>query len=208
MVKFELKKIGGIFIVLIMVASGFAVAAHFLGGTNKTQKLPENAIVVGKYTFYQTEDGYYGIYLQTVNTGKKIGVIFRLDPREAGKIPLEEEAVSKIIGGRKVYITYNPNQENISSVVVAAAQVARIIPLLHGNKPVVAYTEDANPVDPNIPLKTCEDATEETPVIVFEVGNKTQILEENNCIHVQGENYGSLILAADKLGMNLVGIRL
>lgn len=196
-----------IFILIVMVGSIFLYSMNL---NDETKLL--NEIQVGNYTFYETPDGYFGIILKT-NTNQQIPILFRLDPRFADNIFLDEQAMQLIKSARKIYFIYDPNQENITQIgpklKVAMGQLSRIIPLVRPNIiPVVAQTADIpnNTADDEIPIRTCANATDEVSVILFEIGTANQIIVDDKCIIIQGVNPDGLINASDKLGMNLINI--
>src|SRR3990167_9777526 len=189
------------FTVLILVGSTigfFGISAL----TGAAPGLPNNAFRVGDYVFYSLEDNTFGTLIK--HGGKDIPILFRLDPRYAEGIALEQASVSRILQSQKIYLVLDPNAEDIAKYVVAATEVARIT-ALYGVETITAYTEDSNPVQPNIPIRNCENVNAETGVIKFQLG-KTGVTLENGCVLVSGETPDEIILAADKLGYNLVGI--
>jgi len=189
------------FTVIILVGStiGFFGITFFTGAA---AGLPNNAFRVGDYVFYSLEDNTFGTLIK--HGGKDIPILFRLDPRYAEGIALEQASVSRILQSQKIYLVLDPNAEDIAKYVVAATEVARIT-ALYGVETITAYTEDSNPVQPNIPIRNCENVNAETGVIKFQLG-KTGVTLENGCVLVSGETPDEIILAADKLGYNLVGI--
>ena len=202
------KAIAGLVVIFIMVGSGFILATS----GDDDEELPENAFKVTgynakEYTFYETPEGDFGAYLLRQD-GTLFPIVFRADPRNITEFHIDLEIPETIRSAEKVYLAYNPNQVNLSKVVVAAAQVSRIIPLTNGYMPVLAYTEDTEPIDKTIPIRNCDAASEENVVILFEVAGINDIVNENNCIHVRGENHDDLLLMADKLGMNVLGMEI
>ena len=170
------------------------------------EKRPDNVFDISGYTFFELDDGTYGTYILAGE--QKIPVAFRLDPRNASEIHIDEGVVNRILTSTKVYITFNPNQEGLSQFALAGAEVSRITGL-YKIITVGAYTEDANPIDPNIPLRTCDDVSNTTAVIVMELSDKEGIyLDDQNCVHLTAEEPDRLVLVADKLGMELLGINL
>ncbi len=207
--KFNWGKPAAIIIVLTMVAWVVAIAIgdrYGLGITDsKEEKKPKNLIQVGGYDFYVLEDYTFGTFL---NAGdKKIPIAFRLDPRQAGNISIDSSVVQKLLSSAKVYITFNPNQKSLGKFAVASAEISRITSI-YQIPTIGAYTEDSIPISADVPLKTCADAIEKTAVVTLEISDSTEISSEGSCINVRGKTADDLILAADKLGMNLVGIRL
>jgi len=169
------------------------------------EQIPEEKITIGEYDFWILEDGTFGTFFYA--DGNRIPAAFRLDPREAHNIPLEEEAVSEILSAQKIYLTFNPNEGELSKIAVASAELSRILAVFR--IPIKgAYTEDTNPINPDIPLKTCEDATQDVKIILLQPNQPTGITIEDNCIYLSGETEDDLILASDKLGYNLLGFEI
>jgi hypothetical protein len=188
-----------------MVASTAGFMLNSNSSSSNNEKLPENAFVVNNYTFYNASDGSYGTYV--VLGGNQTAIRFRLDPREAGNISLDDIALKDIVSAKKLYITTDPQGTDLGNIAIAAYEISRIIGL--SSIPTVgAYTRDADPPNSDVPIKTCADATNTTTVIVLETGDFTGISDQNYCVHISGTNSTELIKAADKLGMNLLGIRL
>ncbi len=191
-----------VFSFIIIATMTFSVLAIFESGEEDEPQ--ENVIQLGGYTFYDIGDGTFGTY---VTLGQqKIPILFRLDPRNATAIPIAEQAVKQIFTAQKVYITFNPNQKNLSKIAVAAVEISRIL-ALYGIPVTAAYTEDANPVNPDVPIKTCNDVSDTVTVLYLGIG-KTEIDTYGGCVLVTGETTDELILAADKLGMHLLGINI
>lgn len=55
----------------------------------------------------------------------------------------------------------------------------------------------------NITLKNCQDATENTKIIIFKEENQTKITYKNNCLTIQGKGE-NLTKATDKLILTLI----
>jgi len=197
------KKITAIVIVLGLV---FLVATMALGAWNpldKGEEQQEGIFEISGYTFFELEDDTFGTYV--LANDNKIPVAFRLDPRNASQYHLDEGIVNMVLNSAKVYITFNPNQEDLAKLAVASAEISRITGL-YGIQTVGAYTEDSNPINKNIPLKTCTDASDTISVINMQVSDSNSVTLDGNCVSVFAENVDDLILVADKLGMNLLGI--
>ncbi len=196
-------KLMGIFIVVIMAGSILGVIVYNLG-EDKEEKLPDNAFKYEGYTFHETSDGFFGTFAMI--NGKETPVLFRADPRNLSDIYVTPDAVKRLLDSKKAYVSFNPNQEDLSKVGIAAFQISRLLNTL-GIPTTGAYSEDADPVDENVPIRRCKDSLEQRPVIMLEIGEETRITS-GDCIYVRGKDYAELILAADKLGMHLVGIKI
>ena len=202
-------KLFAFFIIISMI--GWVLAAYVtgldLGGDKIQQKQDQNLIEVSGYSFYIMPDGTFTTVYET--GGGQIPIQFRLDPREADNISIDDTSVSTIINAKKIYITSNPNQPDLGKLAVASAEVSRITGL-YSIETIPTFTEDSDPPNPSVPLKNCEDADAATKTVVIYVhlDNSTGVRNENGCIHVTGDTSDSMILAADKLGYNLIGIKL
>lgn len=192
-----------ILIILTMVSWAAATYVEQDDTNDKSKDKPD--FEVNGYPFYIMPDTSFGTTIDI--KGQSVPIYFRLDPRNASNISLDETALSEILGASKIYVATNPNQPNLAKVTVATVEIARILPL-YDIETVAAFTEDSKPPNSNVPLKTCNDTKGTTKVIYLYVDNETTaITNVDGCIHVSGKDANELISAADKLGYNLVGIR-
>ncbi len=58
----------------------------------------------------------------------------------------------------------------------------------------------------NLPIITCNDATEAVPVVYFKYGNSTGIYVENNCIIAESSSEAGFIMAKDRLLYGILGV--
>ncbi len=192
-----------IFFMVAWVVAGFS--SDIFSGK---EKLPSNTFQVSSYTFYTLEDGTFGTY--TAIGKQKVPIAFRLDPRKAGEIPFFESVLNTILNSQKVYITFDPNNpKERGKMAVAAAEISRITSL-YQIETTGAFTRDTDPIEPKIPIRTCGDAKAGVSIIELRFSDKTYIGVDpldNRCIVIEAPTGDDLILAADKLGMNLIGIR-
>jgi len=199
------NKIISVAILIFMV--GWVFAAYYgVKGSDDTQD-SEQTITIGNYQFYLLADSTFGTYFNV--GGKKLPIAFRLDPRNASTISLDPSAVEQVLSAKKVYITFDPNVEDKARMAVASAEIARITSL-YNIETVGAYIKDSDPPSENVPIKTCDAGQQFITVIELDVNNltDTNIKNEKGCVIVSGKTADSLIDAADKLGMNLIGIKL
>jgi hypothetical protein len=194
-------------IVVIVSMTGWVFAAYLQGNDNTTDNTNKDANLfeISGYSFYALQDKTFGTVIK--GNGANIPIVFRLDPRNASNISIDNTSATQILTSEKVYVVVNPNQTDLAKIAVAAAEISRIPPL-YNISVIGAYTQDSNPPNPDVPIRTCDDASSTTSVIYLGIGNETKIENIDGCVNVIGKNADELILAADKLGMNLVGIRL
>lgn len=216
--KNNLSQTGVIIVAVLLIGSTLAIGLHSLSEDQPDIIEGREKIDVNGYTFYfDPEENTYSIFAKIENNQILYNIdlkkattrfAFREDPRILSNIPLNEDVVNIILSSNKLYLSYNPNDVNISKIAIAGIQIARITGNVFRIPTTEAYTEDAQPVDPNIPLRTCEDATDSSAVIILQITDTTEIISEGRCIIVKGENADELIQSADKLGMNLVGVKI
>ena len=195
------KKLVSVAILIFMV--GWVFAAYY--GLKSDDNQDDTLIKVENYDFYVLPDNTFATYLNI--GGKKVPIAFRLDPRNASSISLDTSAVKQVSTAQKLYITSDPSNDEKAKIAVAAAEIARITGL-YNLETVGAYTKDSDPPNTNVPIRTCDDVNQQITVIELGISDFTGIKNEKGCVKVSGANADELILAADKLGMNLIGIKL
>ncbi len=199
--------LGGL-IALIMIFSGLVVAV------SNSSSAPEYAVEEFEYNgydFYEHVDGHY--VLLYPYSGQRIPISFYIDPREADEFDVTDN-VRYLKSANKVYLAFNPNEGNLRELSAAAVEFGRVLPFANSNlddssKVVMSFTEDTDPITEEIPVMSCEDATLLQPVVVFEMRDsleKPRIYNKENCIHVEANNYTSLMLASDRLGYGMLGV--
>jgi len=131
-------------------------------------------------------------YLIPISDGReKADIVLRNDPR---KLDVSVEVNNLLDGINMVWITYPPYEQD-SSAVLAGNDLGSFTSKISLNTS-YAMTETNSSGYPEI---TCENATSKVRVFLITLGNETKVYSENNCIIVQGEDYDSLIKAADTL---------
>tara|TARA_Y100000034_G_C6898341_1_gene414690 strand:- start:1975 stop:2604 length:630 start_codon:yes stop_codon:yes gene_type:complete len=193
-------------VVFILVSSVFGL---FVYRQDSSSQLPDNAFTYKDVTFYEQSDGFFGVYLLRAD-GQVQPVSFRLDPREMDQIEIHNERMTtRISNADKIYTVFNPNLDiNYGKVAVAIGEVARLLPLTTKNQVVStdAYIEDSEPINPDVPVRNCDNIPAGVIIIVFEIGDENKIGGSGKCLKVEGTNEDNLIKAADRLGYMLVGI--
>lgn len=212
-------KYGVMIVIILFVGSTLAIGIGTLSRDSPPPGIEDKEeIQIGEYTFYYDEiDNSYSIFAKIANNHIYYDIplmeatsrfAFRADPRNMQFINMDPEVVDKILSGNRIYLTYSPNEDNISKVVVAGIQIARLVGNVFGLRLTEAYTEDSDPINEMVPLKDCSDASDTVTVIQLETADTTEIVSEGNCVIVRGKDANELINAADKVGMNLLGIYL
>ena len=127
----------------------------------------------------------------------------RNDPRALEAISLDPAVLSQVLK-RHLFITIEENATGVT--VVAALEISKITgnPLLF-NIPTEGAVV-ANPLDIDVPVKTCADVTAQQGIIYLKQGNENRIYQENGCVIIEGVDEYALIEGADRLSLTLLGI--
>jgi len=127
--------------------------------------------------------------------GQRADVVLRNDPR---KFNISVETGTLLDGINKVWVTTPPNLS--SDAILAANEIGSFTTRISLDTS-YALTESDTEFYPEM---TCENATKETRVFMVNLGNETKVYPEGDCIIIQGENYDSMIKAADALVVNWI----
>jgi hypothetical protein len=205
----------GIFVIIIMVGSIAGIAMYNTDDEVEPNTVAANEFEIKGNIFYEdlSQSSYNAIV--SSSNGEALEVPFRADPRNMSHITIDDDALLLIKNADKIYMVFDPNKPNFddykNNLQLAMGQVSRLISLVTINQvyPVSALTADIpdETYDDEVPLKSCSDATDKTPVLFFKLDTSDSVTLEDNCIMVSGKTGESLIYTADKLGMYLVGLR-
>jgi len=171
--------IGG-FIILLMVASALNMQSE------NEEKYEYHGL-----KFVQTEQGVWLAY----KGNQQITLLY--SPEELEKIELPMN-IGMISYSQKIYISTDDIKNNARPMDYFKRRIG-----ITESKP-YACIEDS-PGCESLPLKTCEDATQEQGVVVFKRAEELKIDYKANCLTMEGDSE-SLIKAIDKLHLTLMGI--
>ncbi|MBU2589312.1 MAG: hypothetical protein KKB39_00955 [Nanoarchaeota archaeon] len=122
-----------------------------------------------------------------LDDGRQIFVLS--NPAELNNLTISNVYFSGLNNLEKIYITYNPEER----VRTALSQFYNGIKLTPRKVP--ACTVDIE-LCADVPIKTCEDATETVGIVEFKQSNVTKVEFNNNCLLIQGEDLTKIV---DKL---------
>ena len=168
----------GLFLIMLMA----------LGAVNVGMNDDDSTIEYNGLEFSQTNDGWRA-YL---DDDSAIYLVF--NPEE---LVIEEEfsiSFSTLSNSEKVYFSYDPSQES----QYAMYDLSRNFVF---QKIVYSCYEDSD-LCTDMPLKTCDDATNNVGVVVFKVADENSVSLEDNCLSIEGK---SLLNVVDKLVLDYYG---
>jgi hypothetical protein len=135
----------------------------------------------------------YNGWLATTETGQQI--ILTYSPEFLSEIELDKVNLKSFNEKEKVYLSINPYE----TVQVALQDFQANIQFQA--RYVISCYED-NDVCKDLPLKTCDDATETIGIIVFKEAEKDSVSFEEDCLTIQGKD---LLKVTDKLVLDYYG---
>lgn len=170
----------GIFFIALMVLS----ALYYGYDKDSTGKIDYQGL-----SFVQTDSGW----LAYVNDQEKITIATNPDDLD---VEFEKVDYYPVESLGKIYLSVNPYDQ-----VQSAVQELERNGFLEQQTVVMACYED-NDACSELPLKTCEDATNFIGVIVLKQVNETSVSLENNCLTIEGKD---LLKVVDKFIVDQYG---
>jgi len=177
----------GIFIVFIMITSMFGVM--FYGFTS-----PDQTATYNDYKFKTTQQGY------SLEINDKIHY-FNYLPQDTEDIEINPGIIEKINNAEMIIVTSDPDSSYIQEIAIASYDLN--INFMENNIPSGnAFTSKNG----NLPVVTCLNATESSPVINIVEGNETKAELEENCINIIFDTSFNLERIKTKLIYQIYGV--
>jgi len=130
---------------------------------------------------------------------KPIEIPLRNRPKDVESIAIEGDVRAKIITSTGIFITQDPLLPVETSV--AGIQLAKVLGTADYSVFKIptqgAFTESLTE-NPEYPVKTCKDATQNTRVILLQQGPENKVYVKGECVIVQGTDSNNLIKAAER----------
>ncbi len=118
-------------------------------------------------------------------------------PAAAENIPFDPEAARRLTAARQLYITFNPEEENLEPIDLVRFDVSRI--MMENGNVYIASGMTKNTTTYALPQIECINATMYIPVLLLKTGNETKISLENNCIVAQASTPYDFTLIRDRI---------
>ena len=136
---------------------------------------------------------YYSIPIGLLINGEEISmnVVLRNNPQELENLTYSVN--ESLFSAKKIWLTMDPTYSAMA--VDAAYEVGKLTRSIISTTFAISLPSDKSEAN----VITCENATEDIRVIVYELSNETYVKSEGNCIHVVGTNYAAMKIASDKL---------
>ena len=186
------KRIISIVIIFLMVASVFGIWA-----SSKSQQSQELTYQGHKFRIgFNPNNDQQQVAFTKVN-GKD--VFFYSLPQDSLNLNTSGNLTKVFDNSQYIIITSDPNDQtapyyDLIRYEISQFSTKQIYGAITNNKPNI-----------NLPLVTCLNATESTPIIELSTSNTTSIKVENNCIRVKGKIEDFMIIR-DRLLYSLLDI--
>lgn len=181
----------GWFIIILMVSSVFGVMFYgFSSGQNTFNYNDYKFKVVGQR------------YITEINNND---VAFYFLPQEVLSINLTTDINSMLTNGQVFYIMFDPEDENMQYIDLLRFELAELGLKGITNKFFIpGITKKSEIYD--IPVISCENATQFQPILYFKTGNTTEIRNENNCIYFEARYNSDIVRLRDRLIYSITGV--
>ncbi|MEK9774343.1 MAG: hypothetical protein VW298_01870 [Candidatus Woesearchaeota archaeon] len=207
--KFKIKTTDIITFLTVFILTSSIFGLYNFKDSEEQFELPEYVFEytskLNNGTYYVEDiDNVFIVYIPLSN-GQYYKLGFRLDPREISNYEYNFEVLDKINKQNKIYLSTNPNIiDGKINVAILELQNSLALSGLNRNlKMIEAYTQDSDPINLEIPLKSCKD---NEFVIEFNIASNNGVFVKENCIQINSTNSDDLINYADSIGYGLLGI--
>ncbi|NQV09088.1 hypothetical protein HQ529_04515 [Candidatus Woesearchaeota archaeon] len=182
---FNKKNMMTYFIVIIMT---FSIAGFLFSG-DPTQSERYNDHI---FTYEQ------GLWILENNK-----VPFHFLPGDLLELEVDENAINMIKNTKMIYTTFNTSSKDVSIIELARFELMEDLGRVLNIYTLNGIINDDEKY--NVPVVTCENATQNVPVLIFINNNNTGIRAENNCVFLEGVGQ-EIIMLKDRIMYGALGV--
>lgn len=184
------KKKWGLILFIIFIMIGTSVSFVFLGFGQQNELIKYNGI---KFV------GYADRWEAKIN-GR--AATFSFLPNEVENVPASDDAIARLQGKFEIDATYDLNSTYKEPIALAQHQMGLALAVynIYLRK---GFTSNNTY---SIPLITCEDSTQNVPVIYFRHGNTTSLYAEGSCIIAEAKTNADFIRVKDRILYGVLGV--
>jgi len=148
-----------------------------------------------KFQFIKVDEFWHTEWQEPYKDEKVYTLIFRSNPYEVENIPIVG-TLDESFNRPEIYITFDPTQDNFSTLSLAGGQLSLNMFRALQVKPIAACTKNESTECAERPIVDCGD--EDVSVILITDQGEPGIALREECIILQGEGMG-LLQAVDRL---------
>jgi hypothetical protein len=194
-----------ILVIIIGAFAAFFIAKYFAGMTGQAtleelhqqnlegKETGENFVYNG-YSFVKIGDMWN---TQVTYRDTLFNLVMRYSPKELEDVYLDGRLDQEGFNQDYLYITFNPDDENLQYVSLAAADLSIAIAKAMNVKPIAACAKNMTDACADRPIITCEN---DEPTIYLQQSSKEDdaaIIFLDKCIVIKGKDF-DLVKAADR----------
>jgi len=168
-------------IIILVIIGGVLGIKFFYKPQPKIQTIEFNG-----FTFVN-DSNIWKTQIQMQN--KIYNLMFKYNPYDVEDIKINYHFnwFTKLTAERRyMYITFDPEDDNLGYIALAATDLTRALTRVYGITPVATCTKNITDGCSNVPIKTCK--TTSMPVIYLDDNPVQNITYAANCLTIQGEN--------------------
>ncbi len=203
--------VGAIIAILVILLFGWqlifppepAYSLDELHELNLAGKLdPERGYMYEGFSFVLFDNRWFTRFMRP-NTTKVFDVELRFGPREIQNVSLVGDPVPFIKENDQnaTYVTFDPLQDNLSFVALAAADVTTALNKIFFTSAYPACTRNETETCYTLPIVTCMEGL---PVILLRDAPVPSVIVNGSCIIIEAKNM-DLVRAADRLLLEWYG---
>lgn len=163
----------------------------------------EQGYTYNHFSFVKIAELWY-TQIQSESGKTLYSVPFHFAPKELEDVKLFGELNNTLFNSDdKVYVTFNPLDENLQYIALAIGEFDQSIIKSFGKMPVAACAKNETEACRTRPIITCENTKK--PVAYFRQDKKTMVTYKGNCIILQGKDI-EIVRATDRMLMQFYGI--
>lgn len=186
---FSKKNMMSLFIIIIMVLS--VLGYVLLQDTDGSYSFKYNDLL-----FKETQEGYsFKIDGKTYYA--------KYPPTQVEHIKMDSVIIDKIKNSPMIYVTYDPESKYLETKGMVNFELTQEIPAITG-----AYISSGltNKNDYGTTIITCDNSTEQVPVIYLMDSNQTETYSEGGCIIFASSSSADFIFIKQRLEYGLLGV--
>ena len=164
-------------------------------------KTNETATLYNGFSFVKLNNLWYS---QVQTQGTLLDISFEYHPTELEDIGMEKLS-KQFYNLENIYITFNPDDEGLQYVAVAAGKLTLGLSRAGNIMPLAACTKNITEPCQQRPIVSCDNAPDSVAVIQLEQAEKTSIEIKRNCVLITGKDK-ELTRAAERFLMGMYGI--
>lgn len=193
--EFSTKFLIYVFVLLLIIFGGIIALRYFYTPAQKIQSYSYNGFVFTNIT------GMWYVELQKIDTNIIYNVPLHYGPLQVQDIPIDDD-VARFGRFKNIYITFDPDEERLQHVALAASELSINLAQTLDITPVAACTKNSTEACADRPIMQCDS---DYPVIYLNPYGLANVSVYKNCIKVSGQEM-EIIRAADRLLLTLFGI--